>query len=302
MLTTIFCEIDDFCKLYEKDFGKVLLKDGVQKRVRESRLVLSEIITILIYAKFSGYKNFKIFFYNQQEQLKKDFPNLVSYSRFVELQKYVQLPLFGYLRICLKKCTGHSYIDSTKLSVCRVQRRYSHKSLSCVARLSKTSTGWFYGCKLHLIATPTGEIIDFALTKGNIADNNHQLIFKLCRSIHGKLYGDKGYMLKKKYIDILRTKSVQIITSVRKNMKKSLPPATDMQNLKQRGCIESVINVLKTTFDLEHSRHRSFSGFLNNIFASLAAYFFKEQKPSVQIKGGRLSRADLPELKSLIFA
>jgi hypothetical protein len=302
MLTTIFCEIDDFCKLYENTFGKVLLKDGLQKRTRKSSLELSEIITILIYAKFSGYKNFKTFFYNQREHLRKDFPTIVSYSRFVELQKYVQMPLFCYLRMCLGKCTGHSYIDSTKLSVCRVQRRYSHKVLPHVAALSKTSTGWFYGCKLHLVTNPNGDIIDFALTKGNVADNNHQLLFKLCRFIHGKLYGDKGYLLKKKFADILKTKGIQIVTSVRKNMKKALPLAIDMQNLKQRGYIESVINVLKSTFDLEHSRHRSFSGFLNNIFTSLAAYLFKDQKPSIKIKGGRLFRDDLPELKSLLFA
>ena len=85
-------------------------------------------------------------------------------------------------------------------------------------------------------------------------------------------------------------------------MKKALPLATDMQNLKQRGYIESVINVLKSTFDLEHSRHRSFSGFLNNILTSLAAYFFKDKKLSIEIKGGHLFRDDHSELKTLLFA
>ena len=54
--------------------------------------------------------------------------------------------------------------------------------------------GWFFGFKLHLIVSDTGELIDFALTAGNVDDR--QPIPDLVRHVFGKLFGDKGYLSK----------------------------------------------------------------------------------------------------------
>ena len=193
MLTTIFCAVDDFCKLYEVAFGKKCLSEGKGIRLRKPSLSLSEIMTIMIYSKHSGYKNFKTFYFKEQINLKRDFPDLLSYTRFVELQKKALQPLSTFLKTCLMtECTGSSFIDSTKLSVCNTHRRYSCKLMRPVATSGKTSTGWFFGMKLHLVITPSGDIVDFMVTSGNVADNNHDLIMNLCKNAHGKIFGDKG--------------------------------------------------------------------------------------------------------------
>lgn len=44
------------------------------------------------------------------------FPHLVSYNRFVELEKDVALPLAIFIKkVLLGKCTGISFVDSHKV-------------------------------------------------------------------------------------------------------------------------------------------------------------------------------------------
>ena len=51
------------------------------------------------------------------------FPELVSYNRFVELEREVAVPLALFIKkVLLGKCTGISFVDSTPLRVCKNQR------------------------------------------------------------------------------------------------------------------------------------------------------------------------------------
>jgi hypothetical protein len=43
------------------------------------------------------------------------------------------------------------WIDSTTLPVCKNQRIQRHKLLAKIASRGKSSMGWFYGCKLHIV-------------------------------------------------------------------------------------------------------------------------------------------------------
>ena len=54
--------------------------------------------------------------------------------------------------------------------MCKNQRIKCHKSLLAIATRGKSSTGWFFGCKLHLIMNQSGEIVGTALSNRHIAD------------------------------------------------------------------------------------------------------------------------------------
>ena len=71
----------------------------------------SEIMTILVLFHFSGYKTLKNFYLGYVcKHLTRDFPNRVSYNRFVELQEKVVLPMAIYMKYKgLGKCTGVSF-------------------------------------------------------------------------------------------------------------------------------------------------------------------------------------------------
>ena len=64
------------------------------------------------------------------------------------------------------------------------------------AKKGKSSMGWFYRLKLHLVINNLGEIISFELTAGNVADNNQGLLRKLLDQLQGCCVGDKGYLSK----------------------------------------------------------------------------------------------------------
>ena len=69
-----------------------------KKVISRTRMALSEIMTILIMFHLSGYRTFKWYYKKHvMQHQKKDFPNLVSYNRFVEIMEYALVPLILYL-------------------------------------------------------------------------------------------------------------------------------------------------------------------------------------------------------------
>ena len=65
-------------------------------------------------------------------------------------------------------------------------------------------------------------------------------------------------------------------------MKNSLMSMHDKIMLRKRSVIETVNDELKNICQIEHSRHRSFTNFIVNIVAGLAAYSFFPKKPAIK--------------------
>jgi hypothetical protein len=285
-LEEIFYESDEFCKDFEKQFKIKLLTDGEGKRKREFALSLSEIMTIMICYHESGFKTFKDFYEKHVlVNMKRDFPKLVSYNRFVELRQKALFPLFAFAQLkTMATCTGKSFIDSFPLEACHIKRTSSHKVFKGFAKKGKTSMGWFYGFKLHLVINLMGEIIAFCITPGNVADNNKTVLLKITKKLFGKLFGDKGYLVNKDLFRKLYLNGVEMVTRIRANMANKIMHLEDKLLLRKRGLIESVGNILKGSLSLEHSRHRSVFGFCGHIIAAIVAYCFRENKPSIMKK------------------
>ena len=125
-----------------------------ETRGRPRELHPSEVMTILrVSFHQSNYRTFKHFYEKHIcVYYLAAFPGLVSYSRFVHLKKEVLRLLTFYLSTHTGTCSGISFVDSTRLRVCDNKRISSHKVFAeKVSERSKTSMGWFYGFKLHLL-------------------------------------------------------------------------------------------------------------------------------------------------------
>lgn len=149
----------------------------------------------------------------------------------------------------------------------------------------KTSVGWFYGFKLHLIINEKGEIISFYITKGNVDDRNEEVIFFLTKNLKGKLFGDRGYISQKLFKKLLE-RGIKMITKIRRNMKNILMDMTEKLLLRKRAVIESVNEELKNICQIQHTRHRSVINWMVNITSGLIAYSFFPKKPSIDLKTG----------------
>lgn len=277
MLTTIFYYTDEFCKFFSKEAENYLILNESMKPL-QSKMKLSEIMTIMIYWHQSGYKNFKSFYTKYVLiHLRGEFSNAVSYNRFIELMPYASLPLFVFAKCLGSECTGKSFIDSTKLSVCDNRRIYSHKVFKKIAKRGQTSMGWFFGFKLHLVTDEYGNIIDFTLTSGNVHDGNKNVVDAIVKKVKGILVGDRGYI---GLFEHLFKRGIKLLHRLRSNMKNKLISLEEKALLRQRGSIiETTIGILKDHLSLEHSRHRSSVNFLCHIFSCLISYaFFKTNK------------------------
>src|SRR5947209_13922389 len=119
-----------------------------KQRDRAGQLYPSEVITILIHFHQSHYRTFKAYYTEHvQVHLSREFPQLVSYQRFVALIPSVLVALLAYLQSRYGACTGISFIDSTSLEVCDPKRISQHRVFVTDARRGKTSMSWIYGLK-----------------------------------------------------------------------------------------------------------------------------------------------------------
>ncbi len=284
-VTEIYFIIDEFCKEFDATLRERSLQNTqTRKRNRSFTMSQSEVMTLLLLFHLGAFRNMKSFYlFYVQKHMQKEFPRTVSYNRFVEMHSKVGVHLAIFVKMmCLGKCTGISFIDSTPLRSCHIKREKQHKTFKGIAQKGQCSIGWFYGFKLHLIINDKGEVLDFILTPGNVDDREPLKSMDLHKRIFGKLFGDKGY-IGKDLFEQLFIDGIHLITKLKKNMKNALMLLSDKIMLRKRALIESVNDELKNMCQVEHTRHRSFDNFVINMLAALAAYSFLPKKPSINI-------------------
>lgn len=279
-LLDLFCYVDDFCKEFEPQWHQ----NALGKKGIKCDLSMSEVLTILILFQFSGFKTFKYFYAFLQQNHKKDFPRLLSYSRFIEIERHFLVPLISFLEFHFVDSSENSYVDSTPLKICHNKRIYSNKVFKKMARRGKSTMGWFFGFKLHIAINPAGELLNAQITKGNVDDR--KVIPKLCKNIKGRLFGDKGYISQKLFEEMLE-QGLRIVTALRKKMKPKLMIFGESELLKKRSVIESVFHILKDILLLNHTRHRSPINFMVNIVGALCAYCLYPHKPAIKTNAFR---------------
>jgi len=272
-LTTIFCQMDDFCNEFDKHTASCLLPAPAPTHHHGPvcGLTVSEIMTILVMFHMIRFRDFKTFYCGYvQQYYRREFPGLPSYERFIVIMKRAIFPMLIFTQLQSGKRTGIYYIDASGLPVCHLKRSKRHKVFEDIAKYGKTSVGWFFGLKLHIIVNNEGQLIAFKITKGNKYDATEAV--SLLKNLSGLTFGDKGYIGKKIFEELLLN-GMKLITRKRKNMKEALTLTEyEKQLLNQRGIIETVIGYLKHHYQIWHSRHRSILNAMTHLVAALSAY------------------------------
>ena len=156
-IVEVFCEVDDFCEAFRPQWRTSLLGTGEPApRGPRPGLSTSEIITLLL-------PQFRLQISQElPSRLRRAagyFPGMPCYERFVALRKSVFVPLVFFPLSHLGTRTGIYYIDSTALPVCDTHRINRHKVFAGLAQRGKTSMGWFFGFKPHLVFNTCHEIV-----------------------------------------------------------------------------------------------------------------------------------------------
>ncbi|MFT6732379.1 MAG: hypothetical protein ACJAS9_000559 [Polaribacter sp.] len=201
---------------------------------------------------------------------------MLSYTRFLHKMSALIIPMCAYFQTVKGKPTG----NSTSLKVCHNIRIPRNRVFDGVAKRGKGTMGWFYGFKLHLLINHIGEIISLKITPGN--KNDRTPIPELCKNLYGKLYADKGY-IGKKLSETLSESDIDLVTTVRKNMKAKAISIFDRAILSKRYIIKAINDPLKNISQVEYSRHRSETGFMLNVISGIVDYCLKKQKPRIKL-------------------
>jgi Transposase DDE domain len=286
----LYCEVDDFCKSFEAVWRSRMIADGEQRRKRSGQLSLSEMLAIMIGFHMSGYRTFKKYYLSLMANHKQEFPSLISYTRFIQWMPSLTSPMAAYLMSRFGEVTGIAFVDSTALAVCGNKRIRRNRVFKDHAKLSKTTIGWFFGFKVHLIINDRGELLGIRVTQGNVDDRTP--VRGMCGTLIGKLFGDKGYISQTLTADLLQ-QGVRLVTGLRKNMREKVLPLWDKLMLRKRSLIETVIDQLKNISQIQHTRHRSPTNYLVNILAGLAAYTHQPKKPSLHLTPEETQQLDL---------
>lgn len=285
-LLELFCHVDDFCHTFLPPWEQALRDDKQRVRRRAGQLAMREVMTIVLHVHHMRFRDCTTYYVGYVlGHLRHEFPRAVRYQRVVELMAAALGPLCAYIHTCYGQCSGVSFVDSTARAVCHNRRIGQHRVFRDLAQRGKTSLGWFYGFKLHVVINHQGELLACQVTAGNVDDRRP--VPTLAARWWGRLFADKGYLSQPLTHELLRTRRVRLITHVKRNMTNRLLLLHDKVLLRRRALMETVFDQLKHLMQIEHTRHRSATNFAVNLVAGLIAYCHQPNKPSIY-RNGRL--------------
>ena len=227
-------------------------------------------MTILVLYHSSHFRHFKAFYEGVVlTLLRSAFPKAPCYARFIALTNHVWMPLTVFLLSRMGRRTGIYYIDSTPLAVCHNRRIGRHKVFADLAARGKSSIGWFFGFKLHLVFNHERQIVALKLTPGNVNDTTP--VPDLTQDLIGKLFDDKGYVGKELARRLLR-RGLALMTRVRRNMKRLPVSFLDKALLNGRNIVETIIGHIKEFSSLRLPKHRPAFNAFTHVVAAIVAY------------------------------
>jgi Transposase DDE domain len=279
ILLLIFCFADDFIKNIIRNI-KFSLKRPDQNTppTKKHNLSIAELISLAIFRFFTGHKSWKEFYRHIKTYHLKDFPKLPTYWNFLStvnnLSHLASIMLQGFMHVFRRntKATDLKYADSSKLPVCHIKREFNHKVVKDLANKSKSSMGWFYGFRLHIVVNDLMRILNYTI--GKATSDDRKVLEMIWNDIFGTIIADAGYVGKEIFERGLKLGKF-LFAAVRSNMKKLLTE-TQHQILKMRMKVEVVFSVLKLRMGLENSLPRSPLGHFAHYTWCITAYQLKK--------------------------
>jgi len=144
------------------------MPDQTHPPTKKTKLPLVMLVTLVLFRFFTGHGNWKDYYRHLKSYHHgKDIgllPNYKNFMRSVHQLVGYALVFFEALRKQCKQGVNLQFADSTRLQACNIKREFIHKVAKDVATKSKSTMGWFYGFRLHLVCDTHGRILAWRIT------------------------------------------------------------------------------------------------------------------------------------------
>jgi transposase len=239
---------------------------------KKTKLSLVMLVTLILFRFFTGHRSWKDYYRHLKSYHHGiDIGYLPTYRNFMRsvhaLTGYAVVFLEVLRQLC-KQGVTLQFADSTKLEVCKIKREFTHQAAKGYASKSKSTMGWYYGFKLHLVCDTRGRILAWRITTATIDDRKGLAL--IWHELTGLIVADAGY-LGSNWQEAAATLHLTLLTGARKVMKRLM---TRWQHtlLQARQRVETVFSVLKLRLGLESTLPRSVMGFFAHYVWCLLAY------------------------------
>lgn len=243
-----------------------------QKVGRKADLTDVELITLALWRFYLGFSDWKHAYLCYLTRYHEEFPKLPSYKNFLQGINRVAVKALWILGILMyiarKDNTLLKLIDSSALPVCKNTRIPSHKVMRRLASRDKTSQGWYYGLKLHLVIDTLGNLLVIRITTASV--NDRVPVVSMLKDLIGKFIADAGYVSKKLKNKLFKL-GKDFITAVRNNMRQLMTKDQHVL-LKKRQLVEIALSQIKDRLGIATSLPRSITGMLAHYIYTLLAY------------------------------
>jgi hypothetical protein len=236
-IVAVYCLCDDMLKALHH-------KNDPQCRMTDAEVMTTAIIAALDYG-----GNLE----KARRMLAKEgyIPQMLSRSRFNRRWHRMAgffLTLFDLLGETWKQLNSHSIyvIDSFPVSVCdnyRIQRCHIYQD-KAFRGYQSSKKRYFYGLKIHLMITETGQPVEFFLTPGGYSDTSALKLYHFDLPEGAKLTGDKAYT-DYEVEDVINQAGVSFIPLRKKNSLRPVPPWVHYLRSSYRKLIETTGSLIE---------------------------------------------------------
>jgi hypothetical protein len=189
-LTELYVFIDDFLSDHPK------LAHWRQSPHHQPAFADAEVLTIALLQGCLGVASLKQTYRLVAHNCRSAFPSLCSYPQWMARLQALTTPIRALLSATMQLPAGSAafyLIDAKPLPVCHPLRHGRVRLLrEDGAYWGKTSKGWFFGFKLHVLRHIDGRIVNLVLTPGN--GDDRAPVLALLEGVDGGItWGDLGY-------------------------------------------------------------------------------------------------------------
>lgn len=273
LCTTVYVLVDDFYQRYLAPYDQ---RPGPRSRCSES-----EIMTLTLIAELVQMDEEDAFLDDVRRNYPMLFPSLPERSRYNRRRRALTYATNALRAQLQQRIWAHlpaderdlCLIDSLPVPVvgfAHARDRHRWRGLAAYGHnASKKQT--IYGFKLHLLATHSGLILDFALVPANVADGalTEQL---LAEQSHLTVLGDKAYLNAPLRAALRTHNAIDLLAPSRTNQRAPMPAPLARLVAPFRQAIETLNSQLAEHFSIERNRAKSLSGLCARIQAKLTAH------------------------------